>query len=440
MKYFLLIILTCTLASVNAQIITTFAGGGSGGDGSLAVDANIGFCATGSFDAIGNFYFAANSFAPQIKRVNIYGIVETVAGTGVYGYSGDGGLAINAAISTAMCRVDSVGNIYIADYYNRRLRKVDAATGIIHTIAGDGFPGHTGDGGPAINAKLLPLDLCIGRNGDIYVSDSVWVRKIDVNGIITTIAGNGTSVNSGDGGPATLAGVLPGFGICLDTAGNLYFGELVIRKIDIATGIISTVGGTGTYLYNGDNIPAPTANFRGFGLAFDKSNNLFISDYGNQRVRMIDANGLIHTVAGTGVMGYSGDGGMADTAQIFDPEGVSFDMCGNLYIADEANRRIRKVTYNPTCIPIDTNHHNEAVVNVAAIDFSISPNPANTEITVNAGNGFINSITLFNTLGQQVYMSQFTNTTKTTIDISYLPPGIYLLKVNDTYIKKVIKQ
>ena len=349
---FCFLLLLCCV-SVSAQTINNFAGGGIAlGDGGPATAAQVALPACGSFDAAGNYYFLQGG---RIRKINTDGMINTVAGMTTTGYSGDSGPATSAEIRPGWVRVDSSGNIFIADYYNYRVRKVDAATGIIHTIAGSGIPTHTGDGGLAVDATLVPNDLCIDRYGNIYVEDSARIRKIDTAGIITTIAGTGVGGFSGDNGLATAAKIVTSYDMCFDNEGNLYFGDgggVWIRKIDMATGIITTIAGTGNYLYNGDDIHADSAQFKEYGLAFDANDNLFIADYGNERIRMIDNVGIIHTVAGTGVSGYSGDGGAATSAKISYPEGVAIDVCGNVYIADFNNNRIRKITYPPSPITL----------------------------------------------------------------------------------------
>jgi Secretion system C-terminal sorting domain len=352
------------------QIITTFAGGGTAlGDGSLAVLSNIGYPGTLVFDNIGNSYIIAPfTNEGKIRKINIFGLITTSIGTGIAGYSGDSGLAINAQINHPVgIAFDSIGNAFIADLYNARIRKIDAGTGIITTIAGTGSRTSSGDNGLAILASLIPEGICLDRLGNIYVADSAErIRKITPTGIITTIAGNGTPGFSGDNNLAINAELVLSYALCTDTANNLYIGcNGRIRKVDISTGIITTVAGNGGIVYNGDSITALNSQFYPYGIAIDNSSNLFIADYGNNRIRKIDAvNNTITTIAGTGVAGFSGDNSLAINAQINHPEGVTFDLCGNLYIADEVNKRIRKVWFNTDTIPqvISTITPNDTVV------------------------------------------------------------------------------
>jgi len=220
---------------------------------------------------------------------------------------------------------------------------------IITTFAGGGAS--LGNGGPATAALINdPSGLVLLKNGVMYIASGVdnRVRKIDSNGIISTIAGTGSSGYSGDGGAATNATLNDPVGIALDAKGNVYFSDVqnfVIRKINISTGIISTICGTGFGGYNGDNIPATSAQLYGNGgICFDKLGNLYVPDGDNERIRKIDTFGIITTIAGTGVMGFSGDGGPATLAKVSYPVDVTFDDAGNLYFSDGTNRRIRRIS------------------------------------------------------------------------------------------------
>jgi Secretion system C-terminal sorting domain len=427
-----------------AQIITTFSGVGSGpsdGDGGPSTLAHTPLPVYGSFDVFGNYYFGENVNQPKIRKINAAGIITTVIGNGISGFSGDGGPATNAKIKYPSSPVsDRFGNIYMSDYYNHRIRKVSYSTGIINTIAGNGTPTHTGDGGAATAATLIAGDMCIDSIGNLYILDSALIRKIDINGIITTIAGNGIGGFSGDGGLATNAKILVGVGICLDGNGNLYFGNdggTRIRKVDLNTGIISTIAGTGNYLYNGDGIPATLANFKEIGMGFDKFGNLYISDYGNQRIRMINKFGIITSVAGTGVAGYNGDNILATTAQINGPYGIAIDSCGNIYVADEQNNRIRKITY-PHCNYLSVENEIKSELNL-----SIYPNPTSDLVSLN---GVKNKSTyiLLNIVGLPQQQGIFKEEGNNFISMAAMPPGIYLLEVIDEKgrrtIKKIVKR
>ncbi len=269
--------------------------------------------------------------------------VYTVAGVPAPSYSGDGGPAIQAAFDgpNVIC-VDKLGNLFIGDYENKRIRKVTAATGIVNTIAGTGTTGFSGDGGPGISAQISHVyGMYCDSLGNLFFTDVVnyRVRRVDaVTGIITTVAGNGNNTNSGDGGLATNAGLGYLTGLVLDKEGNIYFGsEATIRKINVTTGIITTIAGSGIVGYGGDGGPATLAQLQlGFtGLAFDSYGNLFLTDVGNHRIRKIDKiTGIITSIAGTGIPGFSGDGLPATLAEFYTLRSIYFDLFDNLYIAD----------------------------------------------------------------------------------------------------------
>ncbi len=276
-------------------------------------------------------------------------LITTVAGNGVQGYSGDGGAATNASLSyPSGVAVDASGNLFIADYYNNRIRKVDD-TGLITTVAGNGTAAYSGDGGAATNASLsYPSDLALDADGNLFIADSQnsLIRKVDTNGIITTVAGNGTAAYSGDGGAATNASLSYPSGVAVDADGNLFIADRdnhCIRQVD-TNGLITTVAGNGAQGYSGDGGAATNASLSyPSAVALDASGNLLIADTGNQRIRQVDTNGLITTVAGNGTQGYSGDGGAATNASLNQPNSVLGDAFGNRFIADAANGRIREV-------------------------------------------------------------------------------------------------
>ncbi|MEA2874723.1 MAG: hypothetical protein QOH67_5081 [Hyphomicrobiales bacterium] len=278
--------------------------------------------------------------------------ISTVAGNGAAAYSGDGGSAINAGLNDPNgVAVDAAGNLYIAEYLGERVRKV-ATNGTITTVAGTGVLGFSGDGGPATMASLNgPFRVALDRAGNLYVSDNGnhRVRKVTSDGTIITVAGNGSANSSGDGGPATDAAIGAPGDLALDVAGNLFiaspafggdFSANVIRKVTPG-GLITTVAGNGIAGYSGDGGLATGAALNApEGLAIDSTGNLFIADQINQRIRKV-SNGIIETVAGNGTAGYSGDGGPAISAELSGPAGMSFDAAGNLYIADRDNNRVR---------------------------------------------------------------------------------------------------
>ena len=328
--------------------ITTIAGTGEygfSGDGGPAAEAQLRSPNGVAVDGAGNLYIADRN-NHRIRKVDSTGTITTIAGTGEFDFGGDGGPAAEAQIGSPYgVAVDGAGNLYIADSGNQRIRKVDS-TGTITTIAGTGERGFRGDGGPAAEAQLnLPYGVVVDGAGNLYIGDlyNDRIRKVDTTGTITTIAGTGESGFRGDGGPAAEAQLSDPTGVAMDGAGNLYIADTEnqrIRKVD-SMGTITTIAGTGE---RGDGGPAAEAQLSDpFGVAVDGAGNLYIAERDNQRIRKVDSAGTITTIAGTGVLSFGGDGGPAAEAQLSDPTGVAVDGAGNLYIADLGNQRIRKV-------------------------------------------------------------------------------------------------
>lgn len=340
--------------SADAQNISSLAGSGTSGfsgDGSNALTAKLNGPQDVGLDTFGNIYIAdaANN---RIRKVTAStGIITTIAGTGSTGYSGDGGAATSATFSSPIgLAVDNAGNIYIADNGNHCIRKITASTGTISTVAGNGSAGFSGDGADATLARLYaPYDVTVDSFGNLYIADvsNNRIRKVTAStGIMSTVAGTGTAGFSGDGAAATSAKLYQPFSVAVDDAGNLYIADANnqrIRKVSASTGIITTIAGTGTAAYSGDGSAATSAQFNTpYSIALDKSNNIYISDFMNNRVRKINAStGIVSTIAGTGVSGYSGDGGPATSARISYAKGIFVDRVSNVYIADEQNQRVR---------------------------------------------------------------------------------------------------
>ena len=335
-----------------AGLITTVAGNGIlgySGDGGPATSAELDRPSDVAVDASGNLFIADNG-NNRIRKVTAAGIITTVTGSGSAGYSGDGGSAASAELDLPWgVAVDASGNLFIADYGNSRIRKVTVA-GIITTVAGNGSTGYSGDGGPGTSAQLDgPNGVTVDASGNLFIADSISdrIRKLTPAGIITTVAGNGFFGYSGDGGPATSLSLSQPVGVAIDTSGNLFIADYSnsrIRKVTLG-GIITTVAGNGLGDYSGDGGPATSAVLFGpTGVAIDTSGNLFIADILNNRIRKVTPAGIITTVAGNGSFGYSGDDGPATSAQLYYPNGVAVDTSGNLFIADTQNNAIRKVT------------------------------------------------------------------------------------------------
>ncbi len=338
--------------------ITTLAGNGSAvysGDGGPATAAGLNHPRGLAVDSSGNVYIS-DVDNRRIRRVSPNGIISTIAGNGVPGDSGDGGLAVNASLSDVTgLALDDAGNLYTADAGNRRVRKVNSG-GIISTVAGTGIQGFSGDGGPATSAQLNRPTSVIFSAGSLYIADSSnqRIRCVSSNGTITTVAGNGVAGFSGDGGPATSASLMFPLGMARDSAGNLYFADgdnNRVRRIS-PDGLITTVAGNGAGRFAGDQGPAISASLNiPEDVALDGAGNMFIADAGNNRVRKIDSTGVISTLTGTGTDGYSGDGGPASEAVLNFPWGLTTDASGNVYIADRVNNRIRVVSGSLTGLP-----------------------------------------------------------------------------------------
>ena len=374
--------------------ISTVAGTGTqgfSGDGAAATAAQLNSPWDVAVDGSGNLYIADWS-DHRIRKVNSAGNISTVAGTGTQGFSGDGAAATAAQLNSPWdVAVDGSGNLYIADRNNNRIRKVNSA-GNISTVAGSGTGGFSGDGAAATAARLRsPQGVALDGSGNLYITDrgNERIRKVDSSGNISTVAGNGMAGFGGDSGAATAAQLSdPSGGVALDGSGNLYIvdrGNDRIRKVDSAgvistvagreqlsgplgvapdgsgnlyiadagnhrihkvdsAGVITTVAGSGTAGFSGDSSAAVSAqlNFPS-DVAPDGAGNLYIADFGNNRIRKVDSAGVISTVAGSGTAGFSGDGGAATAAQLNSPNGMALDGAGNLYIADGLNHRIRKV-------------------------------------------------------------------------------------------------
>jgi hypothetical protein len=277
--------------------------------------------------------------------------INTTAGTGVAGFSGDGGPGSVAQFrNPSYVITDASYNIYIADYLNQRVRKIDAS-GNISTIAGSSsIGGFGGDGGPATAALLYqPYGIALDPSGNLYISDYInhHIRKVDAAGIITSVAGGGSGGYTGDGGAATAALIKNPTGICTDAAGNVYFAEEtnnIIRKITVATGVISTVAGNGTSGYAGDGAAATAAQLQQpKDVAIDAAGNLYIADWLNHRIRKVSTTGIITTICGTGVGAAGADGSLAVVTAIDHPLSVKLDASGNILFYDSWNNRIRKI-------------------------------------------------------------------------------------------------
>jgi len=340
-----------------APVISTFVGG----DWPLSMPMAV------ALDSAGNRYIASRFNGTVAKVDAASGAVSRIAGTGIAGYSGDGGLATDARLSSLVyaLALDGAGNVYISDAANQVIRKVTVATGIISTVAGTvGSGGYSGDGGSATLAQINnPQGIALDAAGNLYIADAgnSAIRKVDAaTGNISTLAGTGISSGfTGDGGPAGAAQLSGPAGVALDGAGNLYIadnGNQRIRMISAATGIISTIAGDGTRSFGGDGGPATAAMFNWpCCLAVDSAaTKLYVADRGNNRIRVVNLGaGTIDTTAGNGLTTNSGDGGPATAATVNNPRGLALDAAANLYIAESGNSAVRKVTASSGLISTD---------------------------------------------------------------------------------------
>jgi sugar lactone lactonase YvrE len=341
-------ILSASIVFGQAYTISTVAGDhtiGSYGNPSPALAAQFDFPQCVAVDKAGNVYIS-DTFNNVVREVTVNGTIQTIAGNGTRGYSGDSGPAINAELSFPLgLAFDASGNLYIADSSNDVIR-ILTTDGNISTFAGNNTRGYSGDSLPATAAQLYsPTGIVVDTSGDVFFSDSGnhAIREVASNGIIITVGGNGSPGYSGDGGYIGGARFNYPKGLAMDTAGNIYiadFGNSAIRKIAASNGAVTTVAGTSAG-FSGDGGPATAAQLAfPEGVAVDSSANLYIADSANHRIRYVSG-GNIQTIAGNGQPGYSGDGGPPANAQFFYPNGIAVSSTGNVYIADLDNNVIR---------------------------------------------------------------------------------------------------
>jgi uncharacterized protein (TIGR03437 family) len=334
------LLLAVAIAPAQQYVASTIAGtpgtAGLSGDGAPAVNALIDHPLCMTSDSQGNIYFVdyGNNVIREISAAT--GIINSIAGTGTQGFAGDGSPALQAQFGSIHgLAVDSAGNLYIADTTNSRIRKMDIH-GNISTIAGTGTPGDTGDGGPAVNAELMsPAGLAVDSSGTLYIADfgSATVRKITPAGVIMPVAGidqAGYDVFPGDGGPAYGATLGAPYSVAVDAAGNIYIGDLGSSSIrEVGTnGIINTI----------------VSQVAPGGLAIDAAGNLYIADYHNSVIDKVVPGGTAVPFAGNRIQGYAGNGGPASYAEFNLPYGIAVDASGNVYVSDYNNDVIRTLT------------------------------------------------------------------------------------------------
>jgi len=432
--FLFVIFIACQLAA-HSQIITTIAGGGTAqpGDGGPATDCKLNEPIGVAVDAADNIYIAERA-KHCIRKIDPSGTITIIAGSwGVAGYSGDGGVATAAKLNMPYgITLDGSGNIYFSEQLNFCIRKINAS-GVISTVAGNGTVGYSGDGGPATNAQFAGAGFFTLDNlGNIYIPDydNHCIRKVDASGIISTIAG-GNGVDgpgkTGDGGQATDAKMNRPQGVARDAVGNLYvaeYGSNIIRKIS-ASGIITTVAGTGTEGYNGEDIPATGAQIKKpLDVIVDQYDNLYISEPYNYRVRKVTAGGVISTVAGTGMNGFSGDGGPATAATFQGISGICFDASGDMYINDAGNNRLRKALGLV---------HVQDKESSSTYTLSVYPVPNNGVFTVKLEGGFAVASEQFLRItsvdGMQILEKHIALNAPEELNLS-LPAGLYFLSVH----------
>jgi DNA-binding beta-propeller fold protein YncE len=418
---------------VHAQSINAFAGNhtaGYSGDNNAATDAQCYAPAGVAVDNAGNVYFCeiGNSV---IRKVSPSGIITTVAGTGVQGFSGNGGPATAAKINQpTSVAVDKFGNIFFTDDGNNMIRMIDPA-GIISTIVGTGVAGNAD--GLATAAELNgPSGIAVDKNGSVFIADvyNHSIKRLDT-GVVTTICGNGLPGSTGNGGSASIAALSYPKGVAVDTIGNVYIvdqGNSSIRRIN-AAGIINAYAGNGSFGYSGDGglgyaaaLNTPTE------VVVDHHQNVYIADYGNHVVRRVTVGGYITTIAGNHTNGYSGDGGPAIAAQMAGPYGVAFDNSnGKLYISDEVSNVIRVVNTNTTAINTPS----------TAQTLRIFPNPSGGDITVELPANGQGQLEIIDMAGRTIKSISVTGAQTILCDI---PSGNYFIKVtcgNEVYRDKL---
>jgi len=437
----LLLVVVTFFDNSKAQSIITIAGGGSEvvcttcGDGGPATAAFVygpwGIC----LDQSGGIY-TSDVMHARIRTVDGSGTINGFAGNSDTTFLGDGGPATAAGMQPRALVSDLFGNIYVCDGTHARIRRIDP-TGTITTIAGNGGSGYTGDGGLATAAQIgIVSSITVDPSGNLYLTHGNVIRKVNTGGIISTIADTGVAGFSGDGGPALEAQLhFPG-GIALDDTGNIYVSDnFRIRKIN-QDGIINTIAGTGAYGYTGDGGPASAATFKLHNfLATDALNNIYISDEGTYTVRKINSAGIIITVAGSGVWGYGGDGGPATTAQFRGVKDIALDSAGNLYICDNGNNRVRMVHSNNHMPSFTAGHSMSMTVCEGAAPVSLNSMLAATDVDAGQTVQWLLSVAPQHGSAAISYTTTATGGTLTPVGLSYTPSAGYW--GNDTFTVRV---
>ena len=427
-------VLSDTFSARAQDVINTIAGDGTaafGGDSGPASASKLNTPFAVAVNAAGDVFIADNGNNRIRKIDHATGNISTIAGTGTATYSGDGGPATAADIQgPRSIIVDDTGNIYFSDYANNRIRKIDT-NGIIHLFAGvGGAPAFGGDEGPATAAHLgFAWGIARDDSGNFYLADQMnnRIRKIDRNGIIHTIAGTGSAAFSGDSGLAVNAKIQFPTGVAVDRHGNIIVadnGNNRVRRIDTA-GVITTLAGSAHYGYYGDDSASVNAKlYYPREVCVDAANNIYITDLNNYRIRVIDTAGIIHTAVGNGTEGFAGDGLLATDAEIDQATGVAVDHNGDIFIADNNNNRLRKVSKPFPFGVVD-------IAGQSAGDILVFPNPSIGSIVLTIRSGISEKVAVMVTDATGKIVETITVTTNRATGVNLnAPPGTYFFTTN----------
>lgn len=408
-------------SQVAGQVIVTVAGtgmGGYSGDGGPATNATMENPNAIAFDKDGNLYFSDDAIS-RIRKVTPAGIITTVAGNGSSGYCCDGFPATLAQLQGGGgIAVDKWNNIYYADGGDHRVRKI-TADGIIRTIAGTGVAGYNGDGIPATDAQLnIPEGIAVDDTGNVYIGDRLnyRIRKINTSGIITTIAGNGVAAFTPDGARADTSSVNGVSCIIVDNVGDIYLPDNNrIRKITGSNGVLTTLAGNGISGYTGDGGLATAASIATVKFTIDSVGNLYLGDAFPNRIRKVNTAGTITTIAGTGSAGLDNEGAPVILARLYSPCGVAFSPAGELHYAEKGNGKVRKITPKWDAA---------SNMQLSGDALQLFPNPARDIINMTSQVQL--TYTLTSVTGRVVTSGTIANGTQS-IPVGYLPSGIYFI-------------
>ena len=423
-KTILTFVILAKVFSNQAQVVSTFAGSGTiGGSNGAGITASFAFPSGVCADAAGNIY-VADSFNNKIRKITSTGVVSTFAGSGLQGGINGAGIAASFYAPIGVC-IDAVGNIYVADNANYKIRKI-TPDGVVSTFAGSGIVGST-DGTATMASFNSPSGICIDPSGNIYVTDNEWfagrIRKISPTGVVSTFAGSGESGSTNDVGIAASFGAI--YDICADVAGNIYVADgsnQQIRKITPA-GLVSTFAGASQQQSGSTDGVGVLATFNTpSGICIDAAGNLYVGERGNHKIRKISPTGVVSTFAGSGEAGSTNGNGIA--ASFNQPYGVCTDAIGNIYVADQWNHQIRKIASMSASIKTIEDYNDR---------FQVYPNPSSTFLTIQT-NEIIESINIYNSVGSLIQAES-----KTTFSVEQLPAGIYTVQIKTAKENEIIR-